>query len=149
MKDEGFRPFVNSAVVGGILWLISGGIVHAYLVCLDWTAMGQNATIIITSQQICFVILCGFVLGLAVEIGKFIGALFESPGSVLLLPGIAGAIIGGLQGKYIAADWLNSSGNLLFRPENIRILSGAIIGFIISYPIVIGGIISRQKGRPY
>ncbi|MCX6740331.1 MAG: hypothetical protein NTZ49_03830 [Candidatus Parcubacteria bacterium] len=148
MKDEGFRPFVNSAIIGGVLWCISAGPVHAYLLCLDWVAMGPS-TIVITGQQVVLIILTGLALGFSAECAKFVGSIFESQLGVLLLPGIAGAIIGGLQGKYIGADFMNSPGNLIFKPEDARILSGAVIGFIFAYPAVIGGIFSRRIGKPY
>jgi hypothetical protein len=148
MNFETFLVFRKSAIMGAIIWCLSGGTVHAYIICVDWKAM-EGLTVVVTQQQIALVILAGLMLGLAAETGKFIGALFESELATLLLPGIAGAIIGGLQGLFIGYDYLNQNGTFIFRPENVRILSGAILGFIISYPVVIGGMMSRQGGRRY
>jgi hypothetical protein len=150
MCEEKYRPFVVGAITGCILWLITGGFIHAYVISPDWDAMGQNAVAALIGWRPFVALICtGFVFGFSVEVGKFIGALFRSEGAVLFLPIMVGAIIGALQGGFVVSNLWGFAADTVFRGENLRLLTGAICGFILSYPTVMIGIIIRRRGTPW
>lgn len=148
--EEKYRPFVVAAIAGCVLWSISGGLVHAYLISPDWEAMGQNAIASLLGWRPFMALICtGFVFGLSVKVASFIGAVFRSEGAVLFSPIIAGALIGALQGEFVASDLWGFAADTVFRGENLRLLTGAICGCILSYPTVMIDIAIRRKGTPW
>jgi len=150
MYEERYRPFVVGAISGCILWSISGGFIHAYVISPDWEAMGQNSlAALIGWRPLIALIVTGFILGLSVEVAKFIGAAFSSEGAVLFLPVVAGALIGALQGECVVSDLWGFAADTVFRGHNLRLLTGAICGCILSYPTVMIGIAIRRKGTPW
>jgi hypothetical protein len=150
MYEEKYRPFVVGAITGCILWSISGGFIHAYVISPDWEAMGQKAVAAIIGWRPFIAMICtGFVFGLSVEVAKFIGAVFSSEGAVLFLPVIAGALIGTLQGEFVVSNLWGFATNTVFRGDNLRLLIGAVCGFILSYPTVMIGIAIRRRGTPW
>jgi hypothetical protein len=99
MCEEKYRPFVVGAISGCILWSITGGFIHAYVISPDWDTMVQKAVTALIGWRLSVALICtGFVFGFSVEVGKFIGALFRSEGVVLFLPITVGAMIGALRG---------------------------------------------------
>jgi uncharacterized membrane protein len=150
MHEEKYRPFVVAAIVGCILWSVSGGLIHAYLLCPDWEAMGQNAITALLGGQPLVVLVCtGLVFGLAVEIAKFIGATFRSEGAVLFFPVLAGALIGVLQGLLVVSNLWGFAADTVFKGDNFRLLTGAACGAILSYPTVLFGMAVRRRGTPW
>ncbi|GAB4374952.1 MAG: hypothetical protein Kow0042_19980 [Calditrichia bacterium] len=150
MYEEKYRPFVVGAITGCILWTISGGFIHAYVISPDWEVMGQNAVAALIGWRPLIALICtGFIFGLSVEVAKFIGAVFRSEGAVLLLPMVAGALIGALQGEFVVSNLWGFAANTVFRGDNLRLLTGAVCGFILSYPTVIIGIAIRRRGKPW
>lgn len=150
MYAEKYRPFVVGAITGCILWSISGGFIHAYVISPNWKAMGQNAIAALLGWQPFVALVCtGFVFGLSVEVAKFIGGVCRSEGAVLFLPVVAGALIGTLQGHFVVSNLWGFAADTVFRGENLRFLTGAVCGFILSYPTVMIGIAIRRRGAPW
>lgn len=150
MCEEKYRPFVVGAITGCILWAISGGFIHAYVISPDWETMGQKALAALIGWRPLVSLICtGLVFGLSVEVAKFIGALLRSEGAVLFLPLMAGALIGALQGGFVVSNLWGFAADTVFRGYNLRVLTGAICGFILSYPTVMIGIAVRRKGTPW
>jgi hypothetical protein len=150
MYEEKYRPFVVGAITGCILWSISGGFIHAYVISPDWEVMGQNAIASLLGWQPFIALICtGFVFGLSVEIAKFIGGVFRSEGAVLFLPVVAGAIIGALQGNFVVSSLWGFAADTVFRNEGTRLSTGALCGFILSYPTVMIGVAIRRRGTPW
>lgn len=150
MYEEKYRPFIVGAITGCVLWSISGGFIHAYVICPDWEAMGQNAIPVLLSWQPFVALLCaGLFFGLSVEVAKFIGAVFRSKGTVLFLPAMAGALIGALQGNFVVSNLWGFTADTVFRGDGLRLLTGALCGLILSYPTVMIGIAIRRRGTPW
>jgi hypothetical protein len=150
MYEEKYRPFIVGAITGCILWSISGGFIHTYVISPDWEAMGQNAVSTLIGWRPFIALICtGLVFGLSVEVAKFIGAVLHSRRAILLLPILAGALIGALQGKFITSNLWGFATHTVFRNDTLRLLTGAIFGFILSYPTIIIGIGIRRKGKPW
>lgn len=150
MKEERYRPFVVAAISGCILWCASGGVIHAYVICPDWETMGQGAITALRGWQPFAALMCtGLIFGLAVEVAKFTGAVFRSEGAVLFLPIVAGALIGALQGHFVTTDFWGFAPDTVFRGDTLRLLTGAMCGFILSYPTVLIGISIRRTGTPW
>jgi hypothetical protein len=151
-EEERFRPFVVTALIGGALWAITGGFIHAFLVSIDWDRLSQNAVgDVFSVQPVIALIVFGLVYGLCIEVAKFLGAVFRSQGLVLLLPLIAGAILGSFQGTLVAEDvWGFTSHGIPFRSADTRAMSGAVFGFILAYPAILAGIGYRSRfGSPW
>ncbi len=150
MCEEKYRPFVVGAIIGCILWSISGGFIHAYVISPDWEAMGQEAFAALIGWRPYTALICtGLAFGLSVEVAKFIGAVFRSEGLVLFLPVVAGALIGALQGEFVVSNLWGFAVDTVFRGHNLRLLTGAVCGFILSYPTVMIGITVRRRGTPW
>lgn len=150
MHEEKYRPFVVAAIVGCILWSVSGGSVHANFICPDWEAMGQNAITALLGWQPLVALVCtGLVFGLSVEVAKFIGAAFRSEGATLFLPLVAGALIGALQGHLVVSSLWGFAADTVFKGDNFRLMTGAACGAILSYPTVLFGMAVRRIGTPW
>lgn len=150
MYKEKYRPFVVTAITGSILWSISGGFIHAYVICPDWEAMGQNAISALLGWQSFAALICaGLVFGLSIEVAKFIGVVLRSEGAIIFLPVVTGAFIGALQGHLVGSNLWGFASDTLFRGENLRLLTGAVCGFILSPPTVMISIAIRRKGTPW
>ena len=150
MYEEKYRPFVVGAITGSILWSISGGFIHAYVISPDWEAMGQKAVAALIGWRPFIALICtGLLFGLSVEVAKFIGAVFRSEGAVLFLPILAGASIGALQGGFVVSNLWGFAADTVFRGDSLRLFSGAVCGFILSYPTVMIGIAIRRRGTPW
>jgi len=148
MYGEKYRPFVVGAIIGCILWSISAGFIHAYVICPDWEAMGNNAVAVLFQWRSFVALICtGFVFGLSVEIAKFMGAVFRSDGAIFFLPVLAGVSIGVLQGYFIDSSFWGFGNDVVFRGEFLRCLTGAICGLLLTYPTIMIGITIRQRGR--
>jgi len=148
--EERYRPFVVGAISGCILWSFSGGFIHAYVISPDWEAMGQSSrAAIIGWRPLIALIVTGVIFGLSVEVAKFVGAVFRSEGAVLFLPVVAGALIGTLQGEFVVSESWGFASDTVFRGHNLRLLTGAVCGVILSYPTVMIGIAIRRKGTPW
>ena len=150
MNEEKYRPFLVGAIIGCILWSISGGFIHAYVISPDWEVMGQKAFDTLIGWRPLVALICiGLIFGLSVEVAKFIGAVFRSQGAVLFLPVVAGALIGALQGGLAVFDMWGFAADTAFRGDNLRLLTGVVCGFILSYPTVMIGIAIRRRGTPW
>lgn len=150
MRDEKYRPFVVGVIAGCILWSLSGGFIHAYVISPDWGAMGQNAIASLTGwKPVLALMITGLAFGFCVEAAKFLGAVFRSEGAVLLLPLVAGALIRVLQAQAMASDVWGFAADTHFRGDDLRVVTGAVCGFILSYPTVVIGIALRRRGVPW
>jgi hypothetical protein len=125
-------------------------LIHAYFLCPDWEAMGQDAITALRGGQPLVALVCtGLVFGLAVEIAKFIGATFRSEGAVLFFPVLTGALIGALQGHLVVSNLWGFAADTVFKDGNFRHLTGVACGAILSYPTVMFGIAVRRRGTPW
>lgn len=150
MYEEKYRPFVVGAVTGCILWSISGGFIHAYVISPDWEAMGHAAIASLIGWRPLLALVCtGLLFGLSVEVAKFTGAVFRSEGAVLFLPVVAGAFIGAVQGELVVSNLWGFAADTAFRSETLRLLTGAACGLILSFPTVMIAIAIRQRGTPW
>ena len=148
--EERYRPFVVAAITGCILWSISGGFVHSYVISPDWEAMGRNGIAnLLGWRPLIALIYTGFVFGLSVKVVSFIGASFRSEGVTFFSPFVVGAFIGLLQGEFVASSLWGFAADTVFRGENLRLLTGAICGCILSYPTMMIDIAIRRKGTPW
>lgn len=112
--------------------------------------MGQSTiTTLLGWQSFIALIAAGFVFGLSVEVAKFIGVVFRSEGAILFLPIVAGITIGTLQGILVTSNLWGFPPDTVFRDEHIRILTGSIVGLILSYPTIIVGLSIRRNGTPW
>jgi hypothetical protein len=151
-EEERFRPFVVTALIGCALWVLTGGSIHAFFVSVDWDRLNQTAASdVFGVQPFIALIVFGLVYGLCIDIAKFLGAAFRSPGLVLLLPLIAGAILGSCQGTLVAEDvWGFAEHGIPFRSADTRATSGAVFGLILAYPAILAGIGYRNHfGSPW
>ncbi|MGB9680971.1 MAG: hypothetical protein ACPLXL_00205 [Minisyncoccia bacterium] len=149
MYEEKNHPFVVGAITGCILWVISFGFIHAYVISPDWEVMEQNTiNAIFGWRPFIALVVTGFVFGLSVEVARFIGVVFRSEGAILFLPVFAGAVIGALQGKFVASNLWGFAPGTVFRDEYFRLWTGAVGGLILSVPTVVIGIIIRHRSRP-
>jgi hypothetical protein len=150
IQEERYRPFVLGAIIGCVVWSISGGAIHAYVISPNWEAMGNRAASALAGWQAVVALICvGLAFGLAVEVSKFVGAVLRSQGAVLLFPLLAGATVGSLQGVLVVSDWWGFAASTVFRSDDLRIWTGAVCGFILCYPVVLIGIALRRTGLPW
>ena len=150
ISEDKYRPFVVGAIAGCILWSITGGLIHAYVISPDWEAMGQQTVAAIIGWRPFIALICtGLVFGFSVEVAKFLGAVFRSEGAVLFLPVLAGALIGAFQGTLVVSNLWGFAADTVFRGDNLRLLTGAVCGSILSYPTVMIGIAIRRRGTPW
>jgi glucose-6-phosphate-specific signal transduction histidine kinase len=150
MYEEKYRPFVVTAITGCILWSISGGLIHAYLVCPDWERLGESVIQeLVRGRPFLSLVCMGLLYGFAIEAAKFCGAVLRSEVGVMLAPIVVGTIIGGFQGSLVPSGIWGFSDSVIFRTENTRIISGAICGFILALPTIMIGIGIRKRGQPW
>lgn len=150
MYEEKYRPFVVTTLVGGVLWIASGGLLHAYVISPDWEQLGPTAIEKLAGiRPLLALIVTGLFFGLAIEVAKFLGAVLRSEGAVMLAPIVAGAAIGALQGTVIPTELWGFAESVVYRSETTRIFSGAMCGFILAVPAIMIGIGIRRRGRPW
>ena len=150
MHEEKYRPFVVTTVVGCILWVVSGGFIHAYVICPDWSQLESTAIENLAGfRPLIALVLTGLLFGLSIELSKFFGAVLRSEIVVMLAPIVAGVAIGVLQGIIVPTSLWGFAETVVYRSENTRILSGAMCGFILTIPSIMIGIAIRRKGEPW
>ena len=149
-QEEKYRPFVVTMLVGCGLWVCSGGFLHAYFICPDWEQLGPTALEKLSGiQPIFMLVVIGLLFGLTVEIAKFSGAVIRSQGAVLFAPVATGAAIGALQGSLVTTGLWGFAESVVYRSDNVRVFSGALIGVVLSVPAITIGIAIRKRGRPW
>ncbi len=150
MNEEKFRPFVVTALVGGVLWTATGGFIVAYVICPDWEGLNE-ATIeeLVAIRPFLALAITGLLYGLAIEVAKFCGAVLRSEAAIMLTPIAVGAAIGALQGLLVPSELWGFSESVVFRSETTRLLGGAIGGFILTVPVIMISIGVRRGGRPW
>lgn len=150
MFEEKFRPFVVTAITGCLLWTLTGGGVHAFLICPDYKAMDNDAIKnLFQIQPIISLALMGLFYGFLIESAKFMGAWFRSELLVLILPLVAGAVIGYFQANIVVEDFWGFGATTIFKADGIRGWTGVIFGIVLSYPVITLGIKIRQYGKPW
>ena len=150
MHEEKYRPFIIGSLVGLFLWSSTGGFLHVFVFCLDWSQMKNvNIFLIFNFHSICSLMGVGLILGLTVELLKYYGAVLKSRTAILIWPAFGGGAIGGLQGILVEAQTWGFGSGLVLSSIDTRFFSGAVIGIIVTYPIILWGIKLRQKGEPF
>ena len=150
MYEEMYRPFVVTTLVGNILWTVSRGFIHAYIISPDWESLGSTAIERLAGfRPLVALVSTGLSFGLAIEVAKFLGAVMRSEGAVMFLPIVAGAGIGALQGAFVSTEIWGFADSVAYRSEVTRILSGAACGFILTVPAIMIGIGIRRRGTPW
>ena len=148
--EEKYRPFVVTTLVGSTLWAATGGLLHAYIICPDWEQLGPTAfEKLAGSRPWVALVAVGLLFGVAIEIAKFLGAVLRSEGATISWPMLAGATIGALQGAVVPTEVWGFAESVVYRSDNIRILSGAVSGFVLTAPSIMIGIAIRRRGRPW
>lgn len=150
MNQERFRPFVVTTLVGCVLWCVSGGMIHAYIICPDWGQITGSAMEELSGMKpFLSLVIIGLLFGLAIEIAKFGGAVLHSEAAVMLAPIIVGTMVGIFQGSLVPTDFWGFDDSIAFRSETTRIVSGAVCGFILTIPTIMIGIKMRLRGQPW
>lgn len=150
IDEERYRPFVVTMLVGCVLWVCSGGSVHAYLICPDWTQLGPDGVEQLAGfRPLVALTSMGLLFGLIVEVAKFSGAVLRSEFATVFGPIAAGAAVGALQGAVVPTAAWGFAASVVYRSEETRILSGALVGLMLAVPAIMIGISIRQRGRPW
>jgi hypothetical protein len=148
--NETYRPFVVTTIVGCILWTATGGFIHAYVISPDWETMGQRSLQNLAGVTPVLALICtGLAFGLAIQLSTFIGGVLRSEPLVIFLPIVVGAVVGGLQGILVSTGLWGFNATTAFRSDGMRVVTGAICGFILTVPSIMIGIRLRQRGSPW
>ena len=147
--DEKYRPFLVTAIVGCIFWLVLGSF-HAFALCIDHEAMKSHGIDpVVPSASIVVLVATGIAYGFFVELAKFIGAASGSKNKTVIFPFIAGTVIGAIQGSAVTSGMWGFPHNTIFKPEEFRVFTGGFIGFILMFPTILASIGVRQFGRQW
>ncbi len=148
--EEKYRPFVVTAIVGCVLWIISGGFLHAYVICPDLKRLGESTIeTLVGGRPFLALVFMGLLFGLGVEVAKFCGAALQSEIAVMLAPITVGATMGGLQGAIVPTEIWGFSESVIFHSANTRVVSGAVCGLILTVPTIMIGVKIRSMGKPW
>ena len=135
---------IVSASVGILLWEFIPGLMQ-FLVSIDFESMNK-ANITFHVRILVFLCLIGALMGIVCQSLAIFGGYIRSQAVILFAPMIAGIIIGIFQGYAISSELLGLENcGFVFRSLSVRIISGAICGFVVVPPLMTVSIWIRRK----